>query len=271
MKWALLIKEIKDQQTLFGTILLLTGIIEGYAISGANQTPGFPLGSIIIALLPLLFGLALLPFVLSRGFTQEWRDGTQVLWLTLPLPRFYGGFAKVLSSLILALCVYVMAMSGLHYILKSHHVLEQLQEASLSGQINIQKSDNPNSSSISAPLTVNNQWTLPHIWKASAMIFFPLSLLLFSLVYMGECCRFMFRKYRFLVFLISTGVGFDLYLTFLPNPDIVSQILDFQTSTLSPFMEQNTSTGAFTLLYTIVVSLIFLGIGSWILEKQVEG
>ena len=74
---ALFIKEIKDHLSLYATIMVLTCLVEGYALSKANQATGIPVGSLFLAALPFLFSIGLLPFILSKTFAQEWREGTE--------------------------------------------------------------------------------------------------------------------------------------------------------------------------------------------------
>jgi hypothetical protein len=109
---ALYLKELRENQGTFLFLLVGTLALDvyGYVRGVSNGIPG---PALALALLPYA-AVFILPFVLLHSFAQEFKGQTHYQLLALPVPRVAVVAAKYLAVLTAGVAVFVLATGAVH-------------------------------------------------------------------------------------------------------------------------------------------------------------
>jgi ABC-type transport system involved in multi-copper enzyme maturation permease subunit len=258
---ALYIKEFKEHKGIFSFLLIATIGADVYALYKIEpqtftdlETGFFPfLFGLIWALSP--FGAVfLLPFILAHSFSTELKAGTHALLLALPVRRSALVLSKFLSVLSVGIVLFTISTGTIHLLAP-----KLIWVLGLVG-------GNPGLLDASARESSN-------LWIFSGSFYFSFLLPLLGLVSAMEGVKYAVVRYRGLAATAFFIGGLYLYYRFR---DTATEVLHLPDSYQIEYFDaagqlQQGQMELHFLVYSTLACLVFLGLGTWLFERHVEG
>jgi ABC-type transport system involved in multi-copper enzyme maturation permease subunit len=242
---ALYIKELKDNRSIFLFVLIAALALHAYgytrAIDGILPTP-----YIALAFLPVV-AIFVLPFLLVHAFSQEFKGQTHFQLLSLPVSRAAIVIAKFLAVLSLGVLLYVLATGTMHLL------YIKLMGLSVPGvhMFGIAGAD---------------------LWLVVGQWYFGILLLLMGIATAMSGLKLIVRRFQNFVMTIFFLGSLYLYGHLLAH---VSEPLNLLSShnieiTTGVGGQQQVPLFQSGLLFTLLFSLLFVGLGIFLYERFAE-
>lgn len=247
---ALYVKELKDNRGIFLFLLLVAFCLGAYSLL-VSLGDAEPTGRMALVALPYLMALVF-PFLLTHSFSQEFKGQTHYLLLSLPVPRWALVLSKFAAVLTGSAALFVVATIFLHAVFLR---LLVILEADPHGRISyVGGSD---------------------LWVLAACGYFSITVLLLGIGTLVASVRLMVRRFQgLLAALCFVGC---LYVYGRLLQPVVSRLDFLGTYDLTVIEKaagaeeiQHAQPELQVLLYSCVMGLLFLGMGTWLIEKRVE-
>ena len=247
---ALYLKELKDNQGIFIFLLLSTLCLGGYPLvvtTGAAK-PSFWM---VLAGVPYLMSLVF-PFVLTHSFAQEFKGQTHYLLLSLPVPRWGIVLSKFAAVLTGSTALFVLATVFLHLLYRRLMVMVEHDPVAMF--IYIEGID---------------------LWILMASGYFSVTVLLLGIGTLIAGVKLLVRRFQGL---IATGCFVACIYVYARLLIPTLEFLDFLGVYDLRIVErgfkgqeiQHVQPELQVLVYSCLMGLVFLGLGTWLVDRRVE-
>lgn len=248
----LYIKELKENRGVVLFLLAAALCLDGYALVVAFKNSKLVPEMALVGV-PYLMALVF-PFLLVHSFTQEFRGQTHYLLLSLPVPRWGLVLSKYAAILTGSAALFLLATAFLHAVF--------LSLTSLAG---------------SDPQVRVSHVSGADLWILMASGYFSITVLLLGVATLITGVRLMVRRFQGILSALCFGACMYVYGRLLEP--VVSR-LDFLGTYELTVVERLSMSGSEeiqhvqpelqVLVYSCVMGLLFLGLGTWLIDRRVE-
>jgi len=246
---ALYLKELKDNRGVFAFVLLAALCLGAYAVVASVRTQG-PTPGMALGAVGYLMSLVL-PFLLIHSFSQEVRGQTHYLLLSLPVPHWHLVLAKFAAVLTGSAALFAVSTAFVHAIL-----LDLAADAAATG---------------AAPHSQVFHVSGLDLWTVTACVYFSVTVLLLGIGTLISGVRLMVRRLQGILSVACFGACLYVYgYLFEPAVSGLGSVGLYEMAVIDHGQVEHVEPQLQALVYSCAMGLLFLGLGTWLIDKRVE-